>query len=370
MPYNWEQNDWPNFSYNLAEVEDVLPKIERLVGKISGIVEGLSSKQESDALVDLLIAEAIETSDIEGESLLRSDVMSSIKNNLGLHEKHVQVADKRAEGVAEMMILARAEFENDLSAAMLFEWHKLLFKDMKPNKLLGQTDLYTGEWRSGSTQMQVVSGRIGNPTIHFEAPPSAQVPTDMERFIKWFNQSRNDLPGAVRASIAHLYFESIHPFEDGNGRIGRAIAEKALSQSFGAPVLMSLSRSINAKKKDYYSALQAAQRGNEITPWINYFTNVIYHAQDASEKEIRFILKKSKFYQQHASQLNTRQNKVIERMFEEGADGFKGGMTAKKYINLTKTSKATATRDLQDLLEKGALLVIGAGRNTHYELSL
>ncbi|MFK7910090.1 MAG: Fic family protein [Akkermansiaceae bacterium] len=362
MHYNWQQDDWPNFSYDLSEASRTLPEISLLSGRVSGIVEGFSEGMEVEAILDLMIAEAIETSDIEGESLQHDDVKSSIKNNLGLNVIDDQVSDQRAEGLGELIVLARNQFDRPLSEAMLFEWHSLLLKGVK--------NIPVGEWRSGAAAMRVISGRIGNPTIHFEAPPSDQVPSEMKCFICWFNDSKKNLPGAVRAAIAHLYFESIHPFEDGNGRIGRAIAEKALSQGQGSPVLLSLSRSINAKKKKYYTALQNAQRSNKITPWLNYFIDTILDAQQSSEKEIHFLLKKAKFYRKHEDELNQRQHKAMERMFRAGASGFTGGMNAQKYIGITKTSKATATRDLQDLLGKGALRVIGKGRNTHYQLKL
>jgi Fic family protein len=240
---------------------------------VYGLIEGLPSDLEVDALLNLVVMEAIETSEIEGESLLRSDVMSSVKNNLGLNAVSELVSDHRAEGIAELMIVARHDFDQVLTEAMLFEWHRLLFKginftcaqmSLKPE--LAKHAHSLGNWRQGTTPMQVVSGRIGNPTIHFEAPPSAEVPELMRGFIQWFNDSRDTLPGAVRAAVAHLYFESIHPFEDSNGRMGRASAEKALSRSLGSPVLMSLSRTINANKKGYYNALETAQRSSEITP--------------------------------------------------------------------------------------------------------
>ena len=379
MRYNWQLESWPEFSYDLAGVASLLPKIDQVSGKVAGLIAGLPADLEANALLDLVVIEAVETSEIEGESLLHSDVMSSIKNNLGLNATPELVSDKRAEGVAELMLLAREQFDEPLSEQMLHEWHTLLFKDMAKSGAVSRLKpelvklaLSIGAWRGGTTPMQVVSGRIGNPTIHFEAPASADVPDHMMAFISWFNESRNTLsiPGAVRAAIAHLYFESIHPYEDGNGRIGRTIAEKALSQSMGSPVLMSLSRTINANKKDYYQSLEKAQQSNEVTQWIDYFVNVIYEAQVSAEQEVNFTLQKVKFYRQHDSHLNSRQHKVIERMFKAGAAGFEGGMSAKKYVNITKTSKATATRDLQDLLEKGALVVMGAGRNTHYELNL
>jgi len=362
MRYNWQQDDWPDFTYDLSEVSGALSEISLLSGRVTGLVDGFSDGMEVEAMLDLMIAEAIETSDIEGESLQHEDVKSSIKNNLGLNVIHDQVADQRAEGVAELIVLARNQFDQPLSEAMLLEWHSLLLKGVK--------NLPVGEWRSGETAMRVLSGRIGNPTVHFEAPPSAEVSNEMQSFISWFNESRSVLAGPVRAAIAHLYFETIHPFEDGNGRIGRAIAEKALSQGLGFPALMSLSKSINANKRDYYKALETAQRRNKITPWLNYFIDIILDAQQSSEKEIHFVLKKAKFYRKYEDLLNQRQHRGVERMFGAGASGFTGGMNAQKYIGITKTSKATATRDLQDLLAKSALIVIGAGRNTRYELNL
>jgi len=222
--------------------------------------------------------------------------------------------------------------------------------------------------------MQVVSGAIGREKIHFEAPPSIKVKKEMRQFIQWFNDTapggKKEITKApVRAAIAHLYFESIHPFEDGNGRIGRAIAEKAFSQTIGRPVLMSLSQTIEADKKLYYKALENAQRSNEITEWITYFVHAIFKAQLKAKEMITFTLKKTKFLDRFKEQLNARQLKVIERMLRE-PDGFKGGMTAKKYTSITKVSKATATRDLQELTAFGAIESIAAGRSTHYRLKM
>ncbi len=223
--------------------------------------------------------------------------------------------------------------------------------------------------------MQVVSGPIGKQKVHFEAPPSERMTKEMKRFITWFNETG---PGgakeikkpAVRSAIAHIYFETIHPFEDGNGRIGRAISEKALSQGVRRPILLSLSRTIEAGRNAYYDALKAAQRSNEVTPWINYFVNVILDAQINTEEQIDFTLKKTKLFDRFHDQLNERQLRVVQRMLEEGPAGFEGGMSAKKYIAITRTSKATATRDLQDMVEKGALITSGGGRNTRYQVNL
>lgn len=223
--------------------------------------------------------------------------------------------------------------------------------------------------------MQVVSGPGGREKIHFEAPPSAQVTNEMTRFIQWFNDTA---PGGIkeirkaplRSAIAHVYFESIHPFEDGNGRIGRAIAEKALSQTTGRPVLLSLSQTIEAERKHYYAALENAQQGNEITQWIKYFATVVLKAQVQAAEIVAFTLQKTKFFDRFKNQLNDRQLKVVRTMLEAGPRGFKGGMTANKYSSIAKTSKATATRDLQSLADLSVFVAEGGGRSTHYTLNI
>lgn len=241
--------------------------------------------------------------------------------------------------------------------------------------MAGRNDIAIGCWRTHAEPMQVVSGHAGKQKVHFEMPPSAQVPAEMRQFIQWFNRTAPDgespiLQAPVRAAIAHLYFESIHPFEDGNGRIGRAVAEKSLSQSVGRPVLLSLSKTIEAAKQEYYTALQKAQRSLDITPWINYFVNVVLEAQTEAEQRLLFTLKKTKFFDAHRHSLTERQRKALDRMFEEGPAGFEGGMNAGKYAGITKTSKATATRDLQHLTAIGALRPSGGGRSTNYQLNL
>ena len=239
----------------------------------------------------------------------------------------------------------------------------------------GYRNINIGKWRLNKEPMQVVSGTIGREKIHFEAPPSICVPEEMKAFIQWFNTSA---PGKateisnpiIRAAIAHVYFESIHPFEDGNGRIGRAVSEKALSQSIGQPVLFSLSQSIEKNKNAYYNALKQAQRTLDLTRWIHYFTNLVLDAQKNAEREIQFVVKKARFYDQHSEWLNKRQAKVLKRMMAAGPEGFEGGMTAKKYMSITKTSKATATRDLHALFEKGVLIRSGGGRSVSYQVDI
>ena len=363
MRYNWQQKDWPNFQYQTDDVEDMLFDFAQRTGRISGVLEGLSKNEQTEAMVNLMVSEAIKTSEIEGEYLDRNDVMSSIKRNLGIQPNLPLTKDKRAEGVAELMLAVRNGFAEPLTSKVLFGWHAMLLK--------GNSTVQVGQWRTHEEPMQIVSGGMGREIVHFEAPPSKRVPDEMDGFIKWFNQSRDVIKKPIiRAAIAHLFFESIHPFEDGNGRIGRAIAEKALSQTMARPVLFSLSKSIEGNKKAYYNALQRAQRSNEITDWINYFVQTVLDAQIDAEQEIELTLKKTKFFDRHKNELNDRQQKVVRRMLEEGHQGFEGGMNARKYVSLTGVSKATATRDLQDLVQKEIFKLIGGGRSTKYEVSL
>jgi len=365
--YNWQQKDWPHFTYSLEAVEDALFSFAEKTGHITGVLNALPEDTQLETIIDMMVSEAIKTSEIEGEYLSRKDVLSSIRKNLGLVSSPEYIQDKKAEGIGKLMIDVRNTYKDELTKETLFAWHEML--------LPVSNDIEVGTWRTHEEPMQVISGGLGKQKVHYEAPPSARVPEEMDQFISWFNETapggKNEIKKApVRSAAAHLYFETIHPFEDGNGRIGRAIAEKALSQGIGRPVLLSLSRSIEANKKAYYDALEKAQGSNEITPWMNYFVNTTLDAQIEAGEQINFTLKKVKFFDRFRDQLNDRQITVIKRMLEEGPKGFKGGMNAGKYVSITKTSKATATRDLQDLLEKKAFLVIGAGRNTRYQVNL
>jgi Fic family protein len=363
MKYNWQQKDWPNFQYKTEEIEDNLFDFAQRTGHISGVLDGFSESEQTDAMINLMVFEAIKTSEIEGEYLSRKDVMSSIRRNLGLNPKLPVSKDKRVEGVAELMLAVRNDFLKPLTSQTLFDWHSMFMK--------GSRGVQVGQWRTHEEPMQIVSGAIGREIVHFEAPPSNSLSSQMSGFIEWFNESQNSIKKPIiRSAIAHLYFESIHPFEDGNGRIGRAVAEKALSQSIGRPVLFSLSKSIESNKKAYYNALQKAQRSNYITDWINYFVKTVLDAQIDAEQEIEFTLKKTKFFDNHKVELNERQQKVVRRMLEEGHQGFEGGMNARKYVSIASTSKATATRDLQDLVKKGIFKPTGGGRSTRYEINI
>lgn len=365
--YNWQQNDWPRFSFELSKAEDDLFSFAQRVGHISGILKALPEETQMEAIIDMMVTEAIKTSEIEGEYLSRKDVLSSIRKNLGLIENPGQILDKKAEGIGELMIDVRNTFKEILTKEKLFAWHKML---------LGNSEVIeVGAWRTHEDPMQVISGALGKQKVHFEGPPSASIPKEMDQFIKWFNETapggKNEIKNPpLRSAIAHLYFETIHPFEDGNGRIGRAIAEKALSQGIGRPIMLSLSKTIEANKKEYYNAIEQAQQSNEITSWINYFITTTLQAQIQAEEQIDFTLKKVRFFDRFRDQLNDRQITVIKKMIEKGPKGFIGGMNARKYIAITKTSKATATRDLQELVEKNAFISSGGGRSTNYQVNL
>lgn len=365
MKYNWQQHDWPQFSYNLRDFGGLLEQLNILPYHLAGILRALPENVATETTVDFLVSEAIKTSEIEGEYLSREDVRSSICANLGIfNDSHVG-GDPRAKGIADLMTAVRTTFAHPLSEQMLFDWHTLL--------MLGVSHIDKGKWRSNPEPMRVISGPMGRWKIHFEAPPSIRVPDEMQSFIDWFNQtapggSREIKSAAVRAAIAHLYFESIHPFEDGNGRIGRALAEKVLFQGFGAPILVSLSQTIEAGRKDYYSSLKNAQTTNEITSWIGYFLETVFKAHQQAEQRIDFVIRKTHYLDKYRDSLSERQSKVILRIMQEGPEGFTGGMTAKKYCSLTSVSKATATRDLQQLESIGALKKLGQGRTTSYVL--
>jgi len=286
-----------------------------------------------------------------------------VRHRLGLSDAPAGTSDRASVGAGELMVAVRTFWDAALDNETLFAWHRILMR--------GNRRVLAGAWRTHADPMQVISGAVGKARLHFEAPPSARVPGEMERFITWFNASRKTIPAApVRAAVAHLYFESIHPFEDGNGRIGRALAEKALSQGLGRPATLSLSRTIEAQRRAYYIALETAQRSNEITPWLRYFTAAVIEAQRDAEAHVMYVLNQARFFDRYRDQLNPRQLRVVRRMLEAGPGGFEGGMNARKYVSLNRVSKATATRDLQQLVVCGAFRSVGGGRSARYELCL
>jgi len=366
MKWNWQQEGWPNFTYDQSALQELEEQFLLNSGVLVGAFMHLAQDDKDQLTVDLISNEALKTSEIEGEYLNRDSLQSSIRNQLGLAGQKTK-ASPAERGVSEMMIDLYRTFNEPLSSEMLHRWHTTLMQ--------GRHDLVDiGAYRSHEEAMQVVSGPPRNRKIHFEAPPSSQVPNEMERFVTWFNDHQEKQAGAltplVRSGISHLYFECIHPYEDGNGRIGRAISEKSLSQAQGRPTLLALSHTIERRRKRYYEALEAANTNNEVTEWLLYFAEMVLEAQSYTHRRVEFLIEKTKFYDRYRGQFNQRQEKAISRIFREGPDGFTGGLSAENYISITKTSRTTATRDLSDLATKGAFSRTGELKGTRYHLAL
>jgi Fic family protein len=366
MKWNWQQPDWPEFSWKQA----LLLKAEALflleAGEYAGTAKHLGAEDREQLTVEAMSTEAVTTSEIEGEILDRASVQSSIRRQLGLATDHRKIGVAE-QGVSEMMVDLHHTCAEPLSRDMLFRWHRML--------TTGRRDLKdVAIYRTHIEPMQVVSGAIHDPKVHFEAPPSASVPVEMSRFIDWFNRSApgnaEPLPALTRAGIAHLYFICIHPFEDGNGRIGRAIAEKVLAQSLGHPTLTALAATILAKRNTYYAVLEANNKHQEITPWLKWFAATAIEAQRRSIALVDFLIDKTRLLDRLRDQINERQKKALLRMLREGPEGFEGGLSAGKYASITGASPATATRDLADLVAKHALVRSGEQRHTRYEIAI
>ncbi len=358
MTWNWQKKHWPSFKYDLKQLEDYEAAFMYKSGIFLGTLKHIQEGDKESFRIEVICEEAYKTSEIEGELLNRESLQSSIRKNFGLKTDYRKIPAAES-GIAEMMVDLYKNFSKPLSHKLLYEWNSLIIR--------GRSDLcYIGKYRQDEDPMQVVSGPLHNPKIHFQAPPANVLKVEMDSFIKWFNAS-DDAP-LIKAGIAHLYFVCIHPFEDGNGRIARALAEKVLSQSLSRASLIPISSIIEKHRKKYYAALDAANKDLEITEWLKYFAQTILEAQDYSQNLIEFLVKKGQFYKTHQDQLNERQVKVIDRIFAEGVNGFKGGLSAEIYIAITKTSRATATRDLQDLVEKNILRRTGQLKSTRYWL--
>jgi Fic family protein len=364
--WNWQQDDWPRFRFDKSTLEEREAKFLLRGGLLLGALLHIGDNDKSALTVDLISNEALKTSEIEGEYLNRESVQSSIRRNLGLDTdaRRIPPAER---GIADMTMDLYRSFAESLTHETMFRWHGML--------TAGRRDLKNiGAYRTYDEPMQIISGPIGNPKIHFEAPPSAAVKREMEGFVHWFNNTaphgNTALPALTRTGIAHLYFATIHPFEDGNGRIARALAEKALSQALGQPSLIALSQTIQKNKNSYYEALHQSSRDNEITAWLGYFADTVLQAQNTTQCMIDFLIQKTKLYDRVKSQLNERQEKALARIFHEGVEGFKGGLSAENYISITGAARATATRDLQDLVGKGVLIRTGALKSTRYHLNM
>jgi Fic family protein len=365
MQWNWQKPDWPNFQWDRSQMAASEEKFLLGAGVVVGTIKHLGQDEHSELLVEMMSGEALTTSEIEGDILNRASVQSSIQRQLG-----IATATRRAtpaeQGIAEMMVDLYRSFSAPLADETLFSWHRIVTS--------GRHDLRNiGNYRTSGEPMQVVSGRIDAPTVHFEAPPAKQVPSEMKRFILWFNRTAptgtERLPALTRAGLAHLYFESIHPFEDGNGRIGRALAEKAIAQSFGQPQLVGLATTILAHQKSYYDALERANKHNDVTEWLTWFASIALEAQQRTLKQVEFLIAKTKLLDRMRGEINERQLKALLRMLKEGPEGFEGGLSAGNYTTITGASRATATRDLADLVDKGALSRTGERKHARYTLN-
>lgn len=360
MPWNWELPQWPNFHYEEHPLAQKEKEFLLSLGSASACLKNLNKHESTRFIVEILSMEGFESSKIEGEILDRESLQSSIKQHFGLDPDRKKSGNKEI-GMAKLLCDVYDTYEAPLTHEMLWKWHTDLFSDHRHIE-------DKGKYRTHTEPMQIVSNRYGSPKVFFEAPPSKLIPQEMKAFIQWFNTSSQNI--LERASLAHVYFESIHPFEDGNGRIGRLLVEKILSQGVGRPVLIAVSKILEERKKEYYSQLEKCNRTLEISDWMEYFSEMILQGQKESLNLLYFLIEKSKLMNRFAGQINERQEKALLRMFKEGPEGFSGGLSAENYISITKTPRATATRDLADLVQKGALFKKGELRYTRYFLNL
>ena len=335
-------------------------------GVVLGSISHLDGKTRDSLIVEAMSDEAVSSSQIEGEVLNRDSVQSSIRRQLGMSADSRR-ASPAEQGIAEMMVDLYRESEKSLDKATLCSWHGMVMR--------GRRDLRdVARYRTHNEPMQVVSGKIYDPTVHFEAPPSAGVPGEMAEFLDWFNRTapsgEKPLPALTRAGSAHLYFESIHPFEDGNGRIGRAISEKALTQGLGRPTLTALAATMLEWRRSYYDMLEASNKRQDISDWLAWFAGIALEAQQRTQAQVEFLIDKTKLLDRLRDELNQRQMAVLLRVLREGPEGFKGGLSAGNYVRIAKTSPATARRDLADLVDKSAFERTGDRRHARYHLTI
>ncbi len=357
--WNWQQPDWPHFSYENSAIAHLETQFLHQAGILVGVTKHVLPSEKLNLVVELLSDEALKTSEIEGEYLDTMSLRSSILRHFGLPTDQRKIPAREA-GITAMMLNLYETYQAPLTHEALFNWHMMLSNESR--------------YRVDLAPMQIISGPLSQPKIHFEAPASEQVTQEMDAFINWFNNTapgnKNSLPALTRAAITHLYFVSIHPFEDGNGRIARALALKSLFQNLGDPALIALSHTIQNHKNKYYDSLDKNNKKNQITDWLKYFSETILSAQQYTLNMVEFLINKAKFYDLFKDKLNTRQEKVINKIFHEGIENFKTGLSAENYLRITNTSRATATRDLQHLVAIGAFTKYGALKGTRYELKM
>jgi Fic family protein len=363
--YIHELKDWPGFHWNAEQLAESLASVRHRQGRLTGHMEALGFNFQQEAVLQTLTADVLKSSEIEGEKLDAEQVRSSIARRLGLDIGALKPADRHVECVVEMMLDATRSYDKPLDAERLFAWHAALF----PTGRSGMTKIHAGAWRDDSTgPMQVVSGPIGKEHVHYEAPKADRVDAEMRAFLEWF-EAPSVIDPVLKAAEAHLWFVTIHPFDDGNGRIARAIADMALARSEHSPQrFYSMSAQIRLERNDYYDILERTQKGTmDITPWMDWFLGCLGRAIDGAQATLGAILSKARFWERiKAVPLNERQRIVLNRLL----DGFEGKLTNAKYAALAKCSHDTALRDLQQLVERGVLERNPAGgRSTSYSLA-
>lgn len=360
-----QRPEWPNLTWDQELVAAPLGEIRHRQGRLLGRMEGLGFPLQKEAEVRTLTLDVLKSSEIEGEKLDPEQVRSSIARRLGLETAGTVATDRDVEGVVEMMLDATQNFDQPLTESRLFAWHAALF----PTGRSGMRKIIVGAWRDDAGgPMQVVSGPVGKEKVHYEAPAAPLLPREMSTFFAWANSADDKTDAVLRAALAHLWFVTIHPFDDGNGRIARAIADWQLARSEkSAQRFYSMSAQIRAERHDYYDMLERTQRGpRDVTPWMDWFLCCLGRAFDGTEATLEAVMRKARFWERFAQiSINDRQRAVLNRLL----DGFEGKLTTTKWARLAKCSHDTALRDIRDLIEQGILKQNhGGGRSTSYSL--
>jgi len=366
MAYIHTLADWPRFNWNVQWISDQLAAVRHKKGRLLGQMDRLGFTLRAEASLESLTEEVVKSSEIEGEILSREQVRSSIAQRLGLETAGLISHDRSVEGIVEIMLDATEKFTDPLTADRLFDWHAALF----PTGRSGMLKIKVGGWRRSEVgPMQVVSGAAGREVVHFEAPSADRLKIEMQRFLIWFNGITDKTDPVLRAAIAHLWFVTIHPFEDGNGRIARAIADMALARSENSPQrFYSMSAQIRRERNEYYAVLERTQKGSlDITNWLEWFLDCLDSAFDGANHILSSVLRKADFWEKCADlALNERQRKVLNRLL----DGLEGKLTSSKWAKIAKVSQATASRDIEELIDLQVLRKDSAGgRSTSYSLT-
>lgn len=366
-PWIWQRPEWPEFHWDSARLAQPLAAARRAQSELIGMARLLDPDSDRHAQLEVLTSEGVATSAIEGERFDPNAVRSSLARRLGLPTAGLPAPPRSLEGLVDVLIDATQKLDRPVTLKMLGNWQAALF----PTARSGLTKIRVGELR-GIAPMRIVSGSIGKERVHYEAPPRKSLERELKRFLDWFNARRADIDGLLRAGVAHAWFELIHPFEDGNGRVGRALLDRALAQDEGRSTrLYSLSARFMAVRNEYYDALQALSHATlEVTNWLRWFLDQIVASCAESVRTIERVLKKARFWMQYGqSGLNAKQRKALNALLDAGSGGFVGGMTNKKYAHLNRVSPATAQRHLAELTGLGILKALGGGRSVRYELA-